>query len=101
MVAELQAEILGMQARLQAAEAEIEKNNLDKAKIQEEVDANHQAYLLKIERVDDKLRDIDTAKQQVLDVMGPKFEELRMTAENIIKDAHRRSSKITTIRSAD
>ena len=54
MVAELQAEILGMQTRLQAAEDEIEKNNLDKAKIQEEVDANHQAYLLKIERVDDK-----------------------------------------------
>ena len=79
-----------MQARLQAAEDEIEKNNLDKAKIQEEVDANHQAYLLKIERVDDKLRDIDTAKQQVLDVMGPKFEELRMTAESIIRDAQKK-----------
>ena len=79
-----------MQARLQAAEDEIEKNNLDKAKIQEEVDANHQAYLLKIERVDDKLRDIDAAKQQVLDVMGPKFEELRMTAESIIRDAQKK-----------
>ena len=90
MVAELQQEIAGMQIRLQAAEDEIEKNILDKAKLQEEVEANHQAYLLKINRADDKLRDIDAAKQQVLDVMGPKFEELRITAETIIKDAQKK-----------
>ena len=50
MVAELQQEIAGMQTRLQAAEDEIEKNILDKAKLQEEVVANHQAYILKIDR---------------------------------------------------
>ena len=90
MVAELQAEIEGLKARLQAAEDELDKNNKEKTELQEEVEANHQAYFTKISKVDDKLRDIETAKQEMLDVMGPKFAELRNTAEAIINDSKKK-----------
>ena len=90
MVAELQAEIAGMKTRLQAAEDEINKNNLDKAQLQEEVEANHQAYLAKMSTVDDKLNDIEKSKKELLDVMGPKFAELQNAAEAIINDAKRK-----------
>ena len=73
--------------RLEAAEDELDKNMEEKTKLQNEVEANHQAYLTKMSAIDDKLKDIETAKQELLDVMGPKFAELKNTAEAIINDA--------------
>ena len=96
MVAELQEELDAMRQRLTLAEDGLigntdllSQNEVDKAKIQEEVEANHQAYLSKMSVVDDKLKDIDEAKKELLDVMGPKFAELRTNAEAIVNDAKR------------
>ena len=79
-----------MEARLQAAEDELNKNNRDKTGFQNEVEANHQAYLIKMSADDEKLKDIETAKKEILDVMGPKLAELENTAEMIINDAEKR-----------
>ena len=87
MVAELKKEIDEMKGRLAAAEDKITKTEKKVNELEEEVQSNHQSYLVKVATMEDKFKEVENAKANLIDVIGPKFQELRKAADDIINDA--------------
>jgi len=83
MVAELQAEIEAMKVRLGKAE----KGN---AELKDEMESNQMAYFSKIQTIEDKLQEVDAAKTNLLDQIGPQFVALQVQADILVSDARKR-----------
>ena len=97
MVAELKAELEQMKTRLELTEqllseqsATVDKVVSEKRELQETVDQNHDAYLMKVAIIEEQLKDVDEAKKNFTDIIGPKFQELKATADGIVNDAKRK-----------
>ena len=87
MVAEQQIEIDKMKKRLELLEK-------DKAEMKEAIDDNHAKFNSKVVEINDKLRQFDEAKLEIIDVLGPKFVEMRSQTDAIINDAQRKFNDI-------
>ena len=87
MVAEQKTEIEKMKQRLEV----LEKDNAD---MKEAIDDNHAKFNTKLVEINDKLRQFDEAKLEIIDVLGPKFVEIKAQADAIINDAKRKFNEI-------
>ena len=83
MVAELQLELEAMKVRLGKAEK-------DNAELKEEMESNQMAYFLKLQTIEDKLQEVDAAKTNLIDQIGPQFVALQVQADALVSDAKKR-----------
>ena len=96
MVAELNAELEQMQNRLELSAqlqadqaATVDKLTEANRELQVTVDQNHDAYKMKVASIEEQLKDVEEAKRNFMDIMGPKFQELKADADSIVNDARK------------
>ena len=111
MVAELKAELEQMRTRLDLSEqlqaeqaATVDKLIDANRELQVTVDQNHDAYKMKVTSFEEQLKDVEDPKRNSMDIVGPKFQELKADADGIVNDAQRKfkeqDSQITELMKA-
>ena len=90
MVAELKIEMEKMKERMQELEDKAMVNEKAKLDLQEAIDENHAKFNSKVFEINDKLQEFEDAKIEIIDVLGPKFAEVKAQTDGLLNDARRK-----------
>ena len=79
-----------MKTKIAAMETEAEKHAKQVQELKDLIDDNQAKFNSKILEVNGRLKEFDEAKLEIIDVLGPKFVEIKSQADGIINDAKRK-----------
>ena len=79
-----------MKTKIAAMETKAEKHAKQVQELKDLIDDNQAKFNSKILEVNGRLKEFDEAKLEIIDVLGPKFVEIKSQADGIINDAKRK-----------